>query len=76
MPSNERLRPDDLNNLQYRRKTAIQLDEEQAIAAPQPNSALALTSQNDHLLPERSVLGLKPRVRSERRDQHGQNEPE
>jgi hypothetical protein len=44
MPSNERLWPDDLKKLQYRRKPAIQLDKEQAIAARQPNSALALTS--------------------------------
>jgi hypothetical protein len=31
MPANQRFGPNDLKNLQYRRKPAIQLDEEQAM---------------------------------------------
>jgi hypothetical protein len=76
MPSNERLWPDDLKNLQYRRKRAIQLDEEQALATRHPNPTPALTPQYDQLLPEDRVLGLKPRDRSERQDQDDHNEPE
>ena len=68
--------PDDVKNLQYRREPAIQLDEEQAIAVGQPNPAPALPPQYDQLLPKLRILRLKPRLRSERRDQHGQNEAE
>jgi len=76
MPAHQRLWPDDVKNLQYRREPAIQLDEEQAIAVGQPNPAPALPPQYDQLLPKRRILRLKPRLRSERRDQHGQNEAE
>src|SRR6476659_1404128 len=76
MPTNQRLRANDLNSLQYRRKPAVQLDEKQPVAVRQPNSSPALALQHDHLLPERRILRLKPRVRSERRHQDGQNEPE
>jgi hypothetical protein len=57
------VRPDDLKNLQYRRKPAIQLDEEQAVAVGQPNLASARTPQHDQLLPERRTLCLEVRVR-------------
>ena len=76
MPANQRLRTKDVKRLQDRRKPAIQLDEEQAVGIGQPNPAPALTLQDDQLLPEHRILGLKPRVRSERPDQDGQNEPE
>src|SRR3954451_19299247 len=76
MPTNQRLRANDLNELQYRREPAVQLDEKQPVAVRQPNPSPALALQHDHLLPERLILGLKPRVRSEPRHQDGENEPE
>jgi hypothetical protein len=76
MPTDQRLRPDDLNNLQHRRKPAIQLDEEQTISVVKPNPSPALPLQDDQLLSERCDLGLEPRLRSEWRRQDGQNEPE
>jgi hypothetical protein len=75
MPTNQRLRPNDLKNLKDRWKPAIELDKEQPVAVCQPNPSPALAAQHDHLLPERRILGLQPRVRYERRDQDGQNEP-
>jgi hypothetical protein len=68
MPADQCLWPDDLKNLQYRRKPAIQLDEEQALATRHTDPAPALTPQYDQLLPQDRVLGLKPRDRSERQD--------
>jgi hypothetical protein len=76
MPPNERLRPNDLKDRQDRRKPAIKLDEKQSIAVGQPNPAPALSLQHDQLLSERRDLRLEPRLRSEGRDQDGQNEPE
>jgi hypothetical protein len=76
MPTDQRLRPDDLNNLQHRRKPAIQLDEEQTISVVKPNPSPALPLQDDQLLSERCDLGLEPRLRSEWRGQDGQNERE
>ena len=60
MPTNQRLRANYLNGLQYRRKPAVQLDEKQPVAVRQPNPSLALALQHDHLLPERCILRLKP----------------
>src|SRR4026208_2085709 len=51
-------------------------DEEKAVAVGQPNPAPALPLQHDQLLPQRRDLSLEPRLRSERRDQDGPNEPE
>src|SRR3954447_915754 len=76
MPTDQRLRPDDLNNLQHRRKPAIQLDEEQTISVVKPNPSPALPLQDNQLLSERCDLGLEPRLGSEWRGQDGQNEPE
>ena len=59
MPTNQRLRANDLNGLQYRRKPAVQLDEKQPVAVRQPNPSLTLAMQHDHLLPERRILRLK-----------------
>ena len=43
VPAHERLRPNDVKDLEDRWKPAIQLDEEQAVAIGQPNPAPALT---------------------------------
>src|SRR3954452_21915775 len=68
--------PNDLKDRQDRRKPAIKLDEKQWIAVGQPNPAPALSLQHDQLLSERRDLRLEPRLRSDGRDQDGQNEPE
>ena len=71
MPTNQRLGPNDVNDLENGREPAIQLDEEKAVAIGQPNPAPALPLQHDQLLPQRRDLSLEPRLRSERRDQDG-----
>jgi len=76
MPTDQRLRADDINNLQHRRKPAIQLDEEQTISVVKPNSSPALPLQDNQLLSERCDLGLEPRLRLKWRRQDGQKEPE
>ena len=76
MPGHQRLRSHDLKNLEDGWKPAIKLDGEQAIAIVRSSLAPAHTPQYDQLLPERRILGLKPRLRSERRDQDTRNEPE
>ena len=43
VPAHERLRPNDVKDLEDGWKPAIQLDEEQAVAVGQPNSAPAPT---------------------------------
>src|SRR5436305_1061432 len=42
MPANQRLRTDDVERLQDRRKHATELDEEPSVGVAQPNSAAAL----------------------------------
>ena len=62
VPAHERLRPNDVKDAEDRWKPPIQLDEEQAVAVGQPNSAPAPTPQDERLLAEHRILGLKPRV--------------
>jgi hypothetical protein len=76
MPPHERLRTDDRENLQDRRKPSIQLDKEPAIVIRQPNPAMNLTPQNDQLMSECRILCLKPTLRLEGRGQDGQDEAE
>jgi hypothetical protein len=76
MPANQRLRTDDVERLQDRRKHAIELDEEPSVGVAQPNSAAALPLQDNHLLAEHRNLGVKARLRCERPDQDCENEPE
>src|SRR5262245_10175349 len=67
MPAHQRLGPDNRDDLEDRRKPAIQLDEEQAIAVRELDPTADLPLQHNHLLPERGILGLKsaPGFRSE-----------
>jgi hypothetical protein len=76
MPPHERLRLDDREDLQNRRKPAIQLDKKPAVVVRQPDSALHLTPQNDQLMSENRILCLKSALRLERRGQNGQDETE
>ncbi|MGA7403165.1 MAG: hypothetical protein WBW67_00015 [Pseudolabrys sp.] len=63
MPPHERLRLNDLDDLQNRRKPSIQLDKEPAIAVREPDPTLKLTPQDDQLMSERCILCLKPALR-------------
>jgi hypothetical protein len=55
MPTDERLRADERNNLQDRRKPSIQLDKEQAIAVRKPDAPMYHPAQQNHLVSERSI---------------------
>src|SRR5664280_1304528 len=72
MPTHERLRLDDREDLQNRRKPPIQLDQEPAIVVRQLDAALHLAPQNDQLMSKRRILCLKPTLRLEWRGQDGQ----
>ena len=74
MPTNQRLRTDDRENLQDRRKPPIQLDEEPAIAVCEFDAPAQLAPQNDQLMSERGILSLKPDLRLEWRSQDGEDE--
>ena len=63
MPSHERLRLDDREDLQNRRKPAIQLDKEPAIVVRQPDRALHFAPQNNQLMSERRILSFKRGLR-------------
>src|SRR5213080_1302913 len=76
MPPHERLGSDDMKHLEDGWKQSIELDEDPPIEVGQTNPAPALTPQHEQLVAQDRILGLKPRVRSTRRDQDGQNRPE
>jgi hypothetical protein len=76
MPTHQRLGPDNRENLQDRRKPAIQLDEEPTIVVCELDAATQLPPQYNHLMSERGILCLKPQLRLEWRGQDGQNETE
>src|SRR6476620_2353356 len=76
MPTQERLGPDDCENLQDGWEPAIQLDEEPAIIVREPGATMQRTPQDKQLMSKHRVLGFKPYLRLERRDQDGQNETE
>src|SRR4051794_35653126 len=76
MPPHERLGSDDMKHLEDGWKQSIELDKHPPIEVGQTNPAPALAPQHEQLVPQDRILGLKPRVRSTRRDQDGQNRPE
>src|SRR5258708_3485559 len=76
MPTNERLGPDDREDLQDRRNPAVELDKEPAIIVRKPDATMQLTPQDHQLMPKHRVLSFKPQLRLQRRGQHGQNETE
>jgi hypothetical protein len=55
MPAHQRLGPDDPNDLEDRRKPAIQLDEDKAITVGELDPTVDLPLQHDQLLPERGI---------------------
>src|SRR6202171_2377167 len=73
MPPHQRFRLDKRHDLQDRRKSSIHLDEEPAVVICDPSPALQLTAQDYQLMSENRILRLKPVLRLEWRDQHGQS---
>src|SRR6202011_4614501 len=76
VPTHERLGPDDCENLQDRRKPAIQLDKEPAIIVREPDATRQPTPHDIQLMSKHRVLSFKPQLRLEWRGQDGQNETE
>jgi len=76
MPTHQRLRLDNRNDRQDRRKTSIHLDEEPAVAICEPSTTFQLTPQDDQLMSENRILRLEPQLRLEWRGKDGQNETE
>jgi hypothetical protein len=74
MPTHEGVGPDDCENLQDRRKPAIQLDKEPAVVVRELRPAPHLAPQNDQLMSKYRILSFKPALRPERRNQNGQTE--
>jgi len=76
VPTQERLRPDDCENLQDCWKPAIQLDKEQAIMVREPDATMRPAPQDNQLMSKHRVLSFKPQLRLEWRGQDDQNETE
>src|SRR5258707_12313919 len=72
VPTQERLRPDDCENLQDCWKPAIQLEKEPALLVCEPNATTRPAPQDNQLMSKHRVLGFKPKLRPEWRGQDGQ----
>jgi hypothetical protein len=57
-----------------RREPAIELGEESAVVVRETSPALQLASEDEQLIPQHSILSLKPAVRLEWRGLQGQNQ--
>jgi len=73
MPTHQRFRLDNRQDLHDRGKPAIHLNEEPAIIVRKVGSASHLPLQNDQLMSKYRILNLKPAVRLEWRSQNGKN---
>jgi len=76
VPTHECLGPDDCENLQDRRKPAIQLNQEPAIMVREPDATRQPTPHDNQLMSKHRVLSLKPQLQLEWRGQDGQKETE
>src|ERR1700692_3007611 len=76
VPTHECLGPDDCENLQNRRKPAIQLDQEPAIIVREPDATRQPTPQDIQLMSKHRILSFKPQLRLEWQRQDGQHETE
>jgi hypothetical protein len=76
MPTHECLGPDDCENLQDKRKPAIQLNKEPAIMVREPDATRQPTPHDIQLMSKRRVLSFKPQLRLEWRSQDSQNKTE
>src|ERR1019366_1708014 len=66
MPTHQRFRLDNRQDLLDRRKPTIELDEEPPIVVRKLSAPPHLASQDDQLMPEHRILRLKPAFRLER----------
>src|SRR5208282_6539745 len=73
MPTHQRLRTDDGEDVQDRREPSVELDEKPTVGVRQPGPTLHLAPQNNQLLPERCILRLKSALRLEWRSQDTQH---
>src|ERR1700676_2511103 len=76
MPTHECLGPDDCEDLQDKKKPAIQLDKEPALMVREPDATMLPTLQDNQLMSKHRVLSFKPQLRLEWRGQDGQSETE
>src|ERR1700676_1975638 len=76
MPTHECLGPDDCEDLQDKKKPAIQLDKEPALMVREPDATMQPTLQDNQLMSKHRVLSFKPQLRLEWRGQDGQSETE
>jgi hypothetical protein len=76
VPSHECVGPDDRENLQDRRKPAIQLDKEPAIMVREPDATRPPTPHDIQLMSKHRVLSFKLQLRLEWQRQDGQHETE
>jgi precorrin-6x reductase len=60
MPTHQRFRLDNRQDLLDRRKPTIELDEEPSIIVRKLSAPPHLASQDDQLMPEHRILRLKP----------------
>src|SRR5208282_1415854 len=73
MPTHQRLRTDDGEDVQDRREPSAELDEKPTVGVRQPRPTLRLAPQNNQLLPECCILRLKSALRLEWRSQDAQH---
>src|SRR3977135_3881957 len=73
VPTHQRLRMDNRNDLQDRWKPSIHLDEEPAVVVGRLSATPHPAPQDDQLMSEHRILRA---LRLERRGQHGQNKPD
>jgi hypothetical protein len=65
MPTYQRIGSNNHESRKDRRKPAIELNEEPAVAVRETSPALQLAPQDHQLMSERSILSLKPDLRLE-----------
>src|SRR5271169_3752845 len=73
MPTHQRLRTDDGEDVQDRREPSVEQDEKPTVGVRQPRPTLHLAPQNNQLMPERCILRLKSALRLEWRSQDAQH---
>ncbi len=76
MPTDERLRTDDREDLQDRQTPSVQLDKEPAVVVREPDATMQPALQDNQLMSKHRVLSFKPQLRLEWRGQDGQSETE
>ena len=73
MPTHQRLRTDDGEDVQDRREPSVELDEKPTVGVRQPRPTFHFAPQNNQLLPELCILRLKSALRLEWQSQDAQH---